>query len=414
MDMSMIKYSTKSISAALAGFMVLIILLIAISCRPTTVTGGKKNVSAESSKMQSLIKDLKDQDPKIRLNAAQSLYEMGDAGKDAIPALIGALKDPYVWVVQWSARALGHLGPSAEEATMPLLEAYIGGRGIVPEECRGALAGIGEPAIRILFKALENPDTDVRQGASYFFAETVGWLSSPYGEQVTSALLKSLDDKELCGRGGAAKALASNKLIPDLVIPKLISMLAEKDWDIREDASKNLAYYGPSALPALGSLLFLAEYDGERQVRVQAIETIGAIGPAAKDAVPRLLKLIDSPEQGTVIRILTKIGPEQGVLTTFLKLLRTGDEDARSAVADNIYRFGPKPEIVSALINALKDKSPHVITYVTWSLQQLGSAAKPALPALRRLAKTTNDKDIKNDVLVAIRAIEEDEGKKTP
>ena len=94
--------------------------------------------------------------------------------------------------------------------------------------------------------------------------------------------------------------------------------------------------------------------------------------------------------------------------------MRTGDEDARSAVADNIYRFGPKPEIVSALINALKDKSPHVITYVTWSLQQLGSAAKPALPALRRLAKTTNDKDIKNDVLVAIRAIEEDEGKKTP
>jgi len=411
MNMKIIRDYTQIFPRLFKGFIAIVILMIAISCRPATISNNNTMTSDDQREVQSLIEGLKNQDPEVRIQAILSFHEEGCICKEALPALIEGLKDPNATVAAWSAEILGHFGPSAEEAIMPLIESFKVQSNFVRGETYEALWKIGEPAMVALIEAFKNQDPDIRIGAVNFFTNEHGWTTLPYADKITSALLKCLDDEDADFSSDAAYMLAENRLRPDIVIPKLISELTENNYDIRETGCSGLAYYGAAAFPALDRLLLLAENDEKEGVRKQAIETIGLIGPSAKDAVPRLIKLINSSEKGMVIGTLTKIGPEQGVLEILLKLLRTGDEDARSAVAGSIDAFGPKPEIVSALIKALKDKSTWVQSQAIWSLEKFGSSAKPALPALRRLAKTTNDKDLKETVQSAIYKIEKAVGK---
>ncbi len=58
----------------------------------------------------------------MRRIAAFALGKIGPAAKEAVPALIAALKDEDKDVRVYAASALGHIGPAAKEA-VPALEA---------------------------------------------------------------------------------------------------------------------------------------------------------------------------------------------------------------------------------------------------------------------------------------------------
>jgi HEAT repeat protein len=71
----------------------------------------------------SLVKTLKDQDPKMRYWAAESLGHFGPGASSAVPELIQALKDEDGTVRMGVAYALAELGPAATEAVPALQEA---------------------------------------------------------------------------------------------------------------------------------------------------------------------------------------------------------------------------------------------------------------------------------------------------
>jgi HEAT repeat protein len=58
----------------------------------------------------------------VRVGAARALGEVGPAAKEAVPALIAALKGMDDGVRESAASALGRIGPAAREA-IPALEA---------------------------------------------------------------------------------------------------------------------------------------------------------------------------------------------------------------------------------------------------------------------------------------------------
>jgi HEAT repeat protein len=60
----------------------------------------------------------------LRSKAAQMLGAMGAEGKDAVPALVGALKDPSIRID--AATALGNIGPAAKDAVSALKDATTG------------------------------------------------------------------------------------------------------------------------------------------------------------------------------------------------------------------------------------------------------------------------------------------------
>jgi HEAT repeat protein len=67
---------------------------------------------------------LDNKDPIYRTQAATSLGQIGPGAKEAVPALIKALKDKYYTVRQFAAQALGEIGPEAE-AAIPQLTAAL-------------------------------------------------------------------------------------------------------------------------------------------------------------------------------------------------------------------------------------------------------------------------------------------------
>ena len=68
----------------------------------------------EYESVEDLIKALKDEDSEVRLNAAVTLGKMGPKAKAAVPALIKAVEDEYMW--RTAATALGNIGPQAKAA----------------------------------------------------------------------------------------------------------------------------------------------------------------------------------------------------------------------------------------------------------------------------------------------------------
>ena len=69
----------------------------------------------------SLLGLLKDKDAAVRSTAAANLAFLTDAAKDVVPPLINSLKDKEAEVRAAAAAALGTYGPDAKEAVKPLI-----------------------------------------------------------------------------------------------------------------------------------------------------------------------------------------------------------------------------------------------------------------------------------------------------
>lgn len=85
-----------------------------------------------------------------------------------------------------------------------------------------------------------------------------------------------------------------------------------QDWNLEETAMDALARIGQPAVPELVKALS----HSEPQVRRQAVEVIGRIGPTANEAVSALVDTLDSDADEDVrkaaVRALGQIGPDAG------------------------------------------------------------------------------------------------------
>lgn len=79
---------------------------------------------------------------------------------------------------------------------------------------------------------------------------------------------------------------------PPGTLPELIASLASDNAVARIVAAKVLADMGPKAEPAVFALIGNLSYQTNSEVRESAARALGAIGSAAKSAVPQLTKLL--------------------------------------------------------------------------------------------------------------------------
>jgi HEAT repeats len=121
----------------------------------------------------------------------------------------------------------------------------------------------------------------------------------------------------------------------------------------------------------------------------QAGQAFDALGPAASNAVPALVRLywrrISVPSQVSILGALGEIGPNPAPaeMSVFLDGMTNSNPPLRSEALFEIGQIHAPPEVfVPLLIKALNDPQPFVRRAAARSLAGYGAEAKSAVPVL--------------------------------
>jgi HEAT repeat protein len=271
-----------------------------------------------------LIELLKDDDPSTRIVAAEQLGQVGPAARSAVPQLLNqatqdgsqhanttaaaALKwidltaarramthfiprlhDPDVQQRRTACGVIGSLGPIAKPAVPALLAAAHDADALVRRNALIALASIGIPSSPIgvaLLDGLRDSSSLVRQTVVAQFAFTV-----PLTQDAVTALTSILNDPDKGIATLARTALDKPRAGDAAHIESLGMMLGHAS--ARDYALHQLAQLGPAASDALPPILALLN-DEQPLIRYLAVETIGGMGAAARQALRALQQHQDS------------------------------------------------------------------------------------------------------------------------
>ena len=255
---------------------------------------------------------LRDSSPEIRGLAAQELGDLGQAAAVAIDDLIAMLSDEALRAraltpdfateraVRYdAAEALGKIGPAAKKA-------------------RGRLTAL----------MVNDPDAEVRVSAALAVFRIDGGNA-----EAMNALIASLKDDGEGTAGPQEAAKAFQQLGPRAApaLPALVEALNHMDEFIRSSSVRAIAAIGsPEAFTAVRSMI-----DDDREwMRLDAVEALGDLGPAAAPAVPELIEFATGRDENTdfwvkreAVRTLGKIGPGARSAVPELQKLAASDED---------------------------------------------------------------------------------------
>jgi HEAT repeat protein len=375
-------------------------------------------VSAQPARFDDVVRNLRNPDPKIRLNAVRLLREA--RYPEAIVPLAPLVNDPLdpiqleaiaaelsfflvrdlperrrvglvVEVRNRGAAAeafeLGPLAvwprPAPSELVTALLRAVDDENTRVRMEAIYAAATIPKGQLslddeQLLSKALDHYDPVVRTGAAHF-AGRAGVKG------VADALVKSISDSSAEVRYASMRALGL--LRDERVIPTLVEQLkvygkgegawsaldalahiahpssaavfterlADKDPNLRRAAAEGLGRLGDKA--SVSALETGAGNDPSAMVRAAMAFALQKMG---RNYVPRLIEFLDDQDKKVVLQVqnyLIELG--QPVEKELLPSLQEPDESLRAAVAEVLGAIGGDPSLTA--LQDLKDRSKDVV-----------------------------------------------------
>ena len=325
--------------------------------------------------------------------AGDLVTALGNAGAPAIPDLSRALDDHDEAVRRGAVDALIVIARVSPEAWPVLIGALGNTHDDVPHRIEETIEANGNQAfavkiVPLLQHSLNDPNPKVR-GASAVTLSTIlavngpsycssyiddlakmpppwtDWKGPPPGDLILdiAKTFNSVDrDKlpqilnNLCNMGPSAK----------VAIPYLLPLLRDRDGPTRFSVLFDLSAMGPAACVAIPDAMRSLK-DPDNGVRLKAMAVLGVCGPAAKDAVPKLADALKSTDQETAQQAalaLANIDPSHdGLLPVLTQMLDPNSDDP-----------APRQNAVQAL-------------------DEMGSYARPAVPALINLIATDTDTD---------------------
>ncbi len=242
---------------------------------------------------------LDDEDAAGRVAAVQALGQLGASAAPAVEALAGKLKDPALQSP--AMEALGKIGPAAAPAVPRLLEAAQSTdqrASVLP-----TLTAIGKgasAALPKLYEWLNDPANDVRAAAVTALAAI-----ETDDAKALAALLPLAGDQSGRIRRAAALGLTRYGAAAGPAVPALVRMLPSANE--RSEALRALKAISVRTLPELKTMLAI----NDPRVRTLACESLGALGPAARELAPKLRELVDQNNEvrGAAQAALARIEP---------------------------------------------------------------------------------------------------------
>jgi HEAT repeat protein len=307
--------------------------------------------------LPSLCRLISDQDPDVRLFAANLLGDIGNPG--ALPQLIQALKDPDVNVKVASAEALGKVGDASAVDAL---------REVLPDEPWVTMAAIkslgdigGDSALGMLYDCLEQEEY---RGITFEAIEKAG------NEHAVRYLTPFVDRDDL--RELALKAIvviAERKRIamrPEYfmnLIPLLVSLQRSPHADMKRAAFIALTWSGD-----IRGLPYFIDALKDEDLEEYAISGIMAIG---EEAVPEIIDALRDPlrpQRSVLAKILSMLGEHM----TLIQFSNDDDPEVRVEVALALEHIGPArgAEILTSMLDDPED--------------EVSSAARKSLEGIRK------------------------------
>jgi len=365
---------------------------------------GRLGPTARSS-ISALESTLADEDPLVRSTAAGALCQIKPRGSEGVATLIDLLQHPEEEIRAKAAFRLGQYGPRAKAATAPLIAALddsdraaaaaAAALGKIQPEAslavghliraageggrllrRDAVESLGRfgPKARIAVPALIERLEDDDWHDPHLDAASLGRIGSE-AELAVPALASALQ----AGRGDSELRMATIEALsrfgPEAgaAVPLVIGALADSCPPVAQRAVQSVPAFGSAAVPGLIETL----KHPSRQVRLNAAEALGLIGPDAQAAVPALIEALADVDTATGFYAeepLERIGP--AAVNHLIAALRDDRAVVRGAAARILGRLGgdAKPA-VGALTAALKDPDEFVRSQAAYALANIGKAS---------------------------------------
>ncbi len=266
------------------------------------------------------------------------------------------------WDVQLEAvRSLGLIGN--KRAIDPLVDFLHDERAQdISEEVMLALNQIrDDAALDVLIKLLSDPKTLLRRRA----AKVLGNLKNDENENVENALIKALRDEDPDVRISAALSLAKMKHTP-----ALLSLLKDRDRTVRAQVVFILG--GTNETGLMNHLLPLLK-DPEGEVRREVAKVLGEKGE--RNAVPFLTGLLNDQEemvQGEAAKALGQIRSENA-LDPLAKIAGDGERATHTRVSaiNAIGAMGGRKSL-RVLKDFMKDSKEEIVVSALLSLEKTG------------------------------------------
>jgi HEAT repeat protein len=324
-----------------------------------------------------LLQDLKDKDTVVRQNAARSLGKAGSSSQSTVvPALSAALQDQEPDVRVAAAEALTSPGLLNHSDPKPVLDLMKNADPRVRACAAGALGQFSDAAktvVPALMEACKSSDAVVRRGAMASLGQ--------FGIQAKAApvfidgLLKD-QDGEVRKNAGAALAKLAPELGPDVkaAAKALIKALHDPETDVKRSAATALARIGPEAKAAAASLADLLK-EPDKGLRLEVLSALAAIGPAAKVAIPQLIDL-----------------------------LQVNDKEIHTRAAQVLGKIGK--DAVRALTGAINSENPSARLGAARALGDIARPGTAAIQALQLHARIDPEEEVRKECMSALTKIQ--------
>lgn len=316
---------------------------------------------------------LEHDDAAARQSAAEAF---GGMGPPAIPALMAALADRSLDKrrARRLAAGLAAIRPDGMQMLFRALAADPQHPALI-EAYREIIAGRVEDLIPLM-----RGDADMRD-------TLVDWLRNE-GARIIPTLLFFAADDSFDVRFGILsiilRMLQAGTPMPPAVNDRLIQALGDPEPPARAAAAAALGFAADRAAPATATLM-AGLADENAKMRLACAKTLGAIGPAAVQALPALLAfeddlLLAAQSAGRVAaggashheHICGRFSPPEFALHRAVALAWAG---------------APENGTLADLMAALKEDNQDRATHAVKAIGALGPAAGDALPVLARLRR---------------------------
>ncbi len=424
--------------------------------------------TCSGDELSQALKDLKSEQSVVRFNAARTLRQLVPKDDDSISALIGALNDggaPFEDAIQFFGPRVGDVASQAlvrigERAVPALITALSNDDRWTRNMAAKTLAEIG-PKANNAFSQLQMMVNDPEELVRWNAIAALAKVNPNAAETVDILTTIFRDSNDLTSQQCALEALFDADHEGNKAIPVLVNALSHEEADIISTATLTLAMYHERGATAVGKLVKLLESEklrGEASfdvgysvpVRRDIVRALGAIGPAASKAIPRLIG-IARDDKDTETRLwaaaaIMQIVPEQNFanvafkqlveanaceqlaavgddrsIAILLALLQANDptewKDRHIAAIEALGEIGNVPEnAISFLVEFACSESEEVGNYfkklaAIEALGKIGQPAEPAIPSLKQIRDAPAEEWIEWRVSdhadIAIRKIQE-------
>ena len=382
--------------------------------------------------------------------------KLSGMGESIIPVLINGLADRNLRVRSCCVFALASFGKASAPALLQSFTANRDQRAAVVS----VFARAGAPATEIIVDNLKTGNAHDKALSAQLLADLVTGGRPIYKSKTrmrgASDTIRLLPDSAqatmLAALDGPADAAVRCNLLKaltyfgaeDLQLRDKLCLLLSSDSDaaVRQEAANTLILVVADESPeaagiALQALAKALKSDNDSTVRIAAAQAIKAAGPKAIKLIPNLREAthdhVDSVRQSALVALcglapadpklfvdvlaalkesdfntvhialytLSLLGPDgKDALPQVLDFARTNSGNTRWRAIIALRSMGPTvaPQAMPVLLECLRQTDEHGQSDIVQAIGAMGRGARPALPQLEGLAKTTDDTILKRTI----------------